>query len=237
VDGTGDAEDEIRMLQDGWRLLGHDVQAELVARGWKVSDLEVGDDEPLEFHWPPTAPAGYGGRTEPVNEAARRRPLMHRPRRTPWTRPTRITRTPSGWRVDYGEAIAQEPDPSQVHQDDRSLLADLDRIEWWPMPIEKAHRIRMRRVLETTVADANDDHHRAAFPTEPYASRLAELREHVAIEDARRLGLSDVGQPSSPRPRGDLRAKMRLVDADAWASAVRTAKAGGEGLQAEGPGN
>lgn len=49
-------DDEIHILNEGWRLLGSDVQAELVARGWAVANLDIGDDEPLEFFWPPTAP-------------------------------------------------------------------------------------------------------------------------------------------------------------------------------------
>lgn len=44
-----DADDEIRIVRDGWRLPGDDVKTLLLSRGWAVADLDVGDDEPLEF--------------------------------------------------------------------------------------------------------------------------------------------------------------------------------------------
>lgn len=61
--------DEIRMVKAGWRLLGYDVQIQLLERGWAVTDLDVADDVPLEYFWPPTAPVGYGEMTEPSHGA------------------------------------------------------------------------------------------------------------------------------------------------------------------------
>ncbi|MGJ6979058.1 hypothetical protein ACSDQ9_00795 [Aestuariimicrobium soli] len=223
------ADDEIRILNDGWRLLGDEVGTVLLSRGWAVADLDVGDDEPLEFYWPPTAPIGYDSHAGPPNEAERERPLMRGQQRTPWLRPTRISWSGSSWKVRYGEAIAQPPDPPLAHHGDAALLADVESIEWWPMTVDEARRIQIERVYATTVADARDDHSQAAVPTEPYAGRIKAIREHEHFEQARTHGLADADPPSTPRPRGDLRAQVRLVDAEAWASAVRTARAGGDG--------
>lgn len=222
------ADDEIRILKEGWRLLGHHVQAELIARGWAVADLAVADDEPLEFFWPPTAPVGYGDLPEPADNVKRRLRPFETERQTPWKAPTRITRDGDRWRVDYGEATARQPDRPRTYAHDAELLADIERIESWPMDLAETSRIRMERVLATTIADAFDDHCLAATVTEPYASRLRELRAHTVAEDSRGLGIRERATPSTPRPRGDLRARIRLVDAEAWASAVRTDRAGGE---------
>lgn len=222
-------EDELYILQEGWRLLGQDVQSGLASRGWAVADLTVRDDESLEWFWPPTAPVGYGGLPNWGDEVMQRRPEMYGPRETPWCVPTRITKVASGWRVEYGEAIAQTPDAATLHEDDASLLADLERIECWPMSIEETRRIRMERLYAVTAAAARDDHYQGFDITEPYASRINAIRPHLMHERSRAVGLPDTDPPSIPRPRGDLAAQMNLIGAEAWASAVRTARAGGEG--------
>ncbi|GAA4513138.1 hypothetical protein GCM10023159_19620 [Brevibacterium yomogidense] len=40
-----EAPEEIWKLKEGWRLVGNDVLAILVARGWAVTDLDVADDD------------------------------------------------------------------------------------------------------------------------------------------------------------------------------------------------
>ncbi|MFT4258134.1 hypothetical protein [Microbacterium sp.] len=215
------ADDEIHILKEGWRLLGHHVQAELLARGWQVTNLDVADDAPLEFFWPPTAPVGYGDHTE---AAPRRPPEMSSSRPNPWTRPTTITHVGSGWLVEYGAAIAQAPDAPIEHTDDDALLADLPRIEWWPMSVDEAGRLEHERVLRTTYADAYDQHSLGyGIMTEPYLSRLREVCDRIYSNPA---VMTDDPQPW--RWAGDLRARARIIDGEMWASAVRTARAGGD---------
>lgn len=220
-------EDEIRRLNEAVRLFRDDVESGLLARGWAVTDLAVGDETPLEFFWPPTAPIGYGELPEPMDEAMRRRPSMYGTRTTPWTRPTRITQAVDGWVVEYGEAPGLQPDRPVHVTDGSALLADLERIECWPMSVPEAKQLRMERVYATTVADAHDDHSFGFFPTEPYVSRLRDLRGHLEADRASRLGLEADGAPCTSRPRGDLSARRRLIDAEAWASHVRSSRLGG----------
>lgn len=222
-----EAPDEIRILKEGWRLLGNDVQAELVARGWAVAALDVADDEPLEFFWPPTAPVHYGGLPEWRDRPAEHRPDLHPPRRTPWTAPTRITRTDTGWLLVYGQAIAQDPDEPVEYTSDEVLMADLERIEWWPMSVDEAHQIQRERLYVVTAAAANDDHYQGFTITEPYGSRITELMEHVRFDAVQQNGLGAADEPSTSRPRGNLDARMKLIDAAAWASAVRTSRVAG----------
>lgn len=229
-----DPHEEIRFLQDAIRLLRDDVQSLLISRGWAVADLGVPDDEALEWFWPPTAPVGYRGLPEPDDEVRQRRPQMHGPRETPWNMPTRIKKVASGWYVEYGEAIAQAADDPTLHDDDASLLTDLERIECWPMSVDEARRIRIDRLYAVTVAIAGDDHYQGFDITEPYASRSNAIRPHLMHDRGRAVGLPDVDPPSTPRARGDLSAQMHLIDAEAWASAVRTARAGGEGWSPSG---
>lgn len=222
--------DEMRFFHEGWRLVGNDVQAGLLARGWSVTDLDVADDEPLEFFWPPTAPVGYGGLAEWTAPEVLKRPQMFGPRQTPWMAPTRITRCPEGWRVRYGEAISQEPDPSTVHPTDKALLGDLPRIEWWPMSVEEAKELQEQRVLHTTWADAYDQHSLGyLIRTEPYEGRLLELRERV-YTDTPVIVTDDAWKWA-----GDLKARTRIIDGEAWASAVRSARAGGHDWDTSGP--
>lgn len=211
-----DPEKEIRFIKDSIRLLKDDVETTLLSRGWAVTDLDVADEEPLEWFWPPTAPVGYGGTREwgdtvPA-DLRERRPGMYPPRQTPWTAPTRLTKEGEHWRLDYGAAIAQQPDESKRYSSEAELIADLERIEWWPMSVEEARRIRCERVFEVISAAAWDQHYQAVFPTEPYLSRV-----------------ESVGEPGGRFPeQGSRSAQRQLIDADAWVSAVRTARVGGE---------
>lgn len=231
------ADDEIRIDNEGWRLLGRDVPAELIARGWSVADLNVADDVPLEFFWPPTAPVGYGGLPEWSDEAAQKRPEMFGSRPTPWISPTRITRVGSAWRVEYGEANAQAPDAPIEHTEDQALLEDLPRIEWWPIPVEEARRLQHERVLHTTFADAYDQHSLDyQIRTEPFESRLREVYDRIRSKTS--IMLKDPvtrADPEDWRWTGDLRARMRIIDGEMWASAVRTARAGGDDWGTSGP--
>ncbi len=228
-------EDEIRFIEDAVRLLRDDVGSHLLSRGWAVVDLDVGDEEPLEWSWPPTAPVGYGGLEERGEEVVRGWPQPSHERRTPWTVPTRISATGGTWTVRYGRAVAQEPDTPTVFAAAAELLADLERIECWPVDVDETRRIQAFRLLETTTAAARDDHHRAVHPTEPYTSRMAAIRTHQRFEHPGDLGPPHRVPPPTPRPHGDLGAQLRLLDAQAWASAVRTARAGGAGWGIDGP--
>ncbi|MFV4913991.1 hypothetical protein PFZ49_10670 [Microbacterium lacticum] len=223
-------DDEIHILNEGWRLLGSDIQAELVARGWAVANLDIDDDEPLEFFWPPTAPIGYGRESDNPFSPPGRPPEMTAPRETPWILPTRIARIPSGWRVEYGEAIAQQPDDPVEYADDKALLDDLPRIEWWPMSVKEARELEHQRVLHTTYADAYDDHSLGyRIQTEPYAGRRHEIFER--LRGRIQVTMAD---PDAWRWSGDLHARLRIIDGQMWASAVRTARAGGDGWSISG---
>lgn len=220
------ADEEIRRLTDAVRLFQDDVDSRLLARGWVVTDLTVPDEVPLEFFWPPTAPVEYGGDPEPTDEAMRSRPTMYGTRITPWTRPTRITHAPEGWVVEYGEAPNLLPDQPARFAVGAELLADLERIECWPMSVAEAERLRMERVYSTTVADARDDHRFGFFPTDPYFTRMQELQALIFADRTRAPDFSMDEEPPTPRPRGDLAAQLRLVEAEAWASEVRTSRLG-----------
>lgn len=221
-----DIEDEICLLKESIRLLRDDVPTGLLARGWAVVDLDVADDEPLEYYWPPTAPARYGEQSDQPAEDPSQLPQTAS---TPWTAPTRISRTDAGWSVHYGEAVAQRPDEPLEHTDDAALLADLSRIEWWPMSVDEALRIQQERLFTVTTAAAHDDHYQDVTLTEPYTSRWKELMEHRRVDAAQKHGWDAAATPSTARPRGDIDAQLTLLDAAAWASAVRTARAGGAG--------
>lgn len=226
-------EDEIRFTLGALRLLRDNVESRLLDRGWAITDLDIADDEALEWFWSPTAPVPHG--TERRDEPALHRTRMHGPRHTPWKLPTRITRAGSRWRLEYGEANAQEPDAPREYADGEELLADLERIECWPMTLEETREIRMKRLYAVTSAVAHDDHYLGLALTEPYASRIERLHEHLRFEAERARGSADAKPPATLRPRGDLRARLALVDAEAWASALRTARAGGEGWGIHGP--
>lgn len=221
-----DPEDEIRILREAIRLLAGQVGARLWERGWMVTDLNVPDGEPLEWFWPPTAPIGYGG----ASPAAPLRPGMMREHKTPWLIPTRLTLDAGRWVLQYGQTRHQKADAAKSYADHDTLLADLQRIEWWPMSVMEARETQAWRVLEVTTAAAWDQHYRGAHCTEPYAGRIDALRAHLRFEENRALGM-DADPPATPRPPGDLGAQLRLLDAEAWASAVRTARAGGEGFE------
>lgn len=215
------SDDEIRFIKDSHRLLGNHVGSELLSRGWVVVDLDVDDEEDLEWFWPPTAPLNYRGHPEWVPPEVRVRPQMAgHPRSTPWAAPTRVTGAGGSWRVDYGEATALKPHIPHHYLDEASLLSDLERIEWWPMSIEEARRLQGERLLSVTTAWARNNHYLSGDVTQPYGSRFDEIS---ALRDL----------PREQRPLGKLDARYLLVDAEAWASAVRTARVGG----AEWPGS
>lgn len=224
-----DIADEIRLLKESFRLLKDDVPTGLLARGWAVYDLHVDDDEPLEYFWPPTAPAGYGERPELSGRSVEAARELYRAGGTPWTVPTRISRTDAGWLVQYGEALAQRPDEPLEHTDDAALLSDLERIEWWPMSVDEALRIQQERLFAVTSVAAHDDHYQGFGLTEPYESRIAALMEHQEYDAAQQHQWESAAKPSTPRPRGDIDARLKLLDAAAWASKARTSLAGGAG--------
>ncbi|WP_029146241.1 hypothetical protein [Microbacterium luticocti] len=225
---TPSPDDSIRFLNNAFRLINSDVATQLWERGWAVTDPDAAQ---LEWFWPPTAPTGYAGLPDPHEQARLRRPGMIEPHRTPWTTPTRIRRSGDVWRVEYGSAIAQEPDELVEYDDGEALLNDLERIECWPMSVEETKRIRNERIVEVTYAAAHDDFYRAATITEPYASRLGEIIAWQRYEAERRRGPdsghSATRMPASRRRGGSLSAQAQIVEAAAWASAVRTARAGG----------
>lgn len=239
-----DVPEEIRILRDADRLVGDDVPTELVARGWEPRDLDVPDHASgewssvewcsvewfsVEWYWPPTAPLGYGGRVEQPHPLAEKRPLAHPARRTPWLCPTRITRSGSGWLLEYGSTSHHLPGEPVHIDDDAELIRDLPRIEWWPMSPKEARRLQINRVYSTTLADARNDFSQGyGMSTEPYESRLAQVAH-----------LAHGGAPRSRREawlrEGDLAALRRLIDAEAWAASVRSDRAGGTGWAADGP--
>lgn len=228
-------DDEISFILNAMRWIDADVASRLWTRGWAVADLTVDEGMPLEWFWPPTAPVGYGGLPDWGDEIMQRRPQMFGPRQTPWTRPTRITGTGTAWTLEYGEATAQKPAAPRNYVENAALIADLERIECWPMTIEETREIQAARILEVTRANAQDAHYRGVFPTEPYSSRTNVIRAHQLFEHLRAQGVADVEPPSTARMPGDLNAQGLLVDAEAWASAVRTARAGGDGWGVNGP--
>ncbi|MGW0364801.1 hypothetical protein [Streptomyces sp. NPDC002990] len=146
------------------RFLGDDVASALSERGWAVGDPDV---VPLEWFWPPTAPVGYGGLPEWASETMRKRPHLFGPRHTPWTAPTRLTKTGMTWTLEYGKAIAKSPEAPRAYADEAELRADLERIECWPMPVDEAKRLRAEWIVAVTTAIAHDNHYLAVFPTEP----------------------------------------------------------------------
>jgi hypothetical protein len=226
------ADDEIRALLDAYRQLGGNVSSTLLRRGWTCINPEANGDENMEWVWPPTVPIGYRGLREWVPPGARVRPGLHLPRRTPWTAPTRILQHPDAvWELRYGEALAQQPDAPKRFAADAEMLDDLDRIESWPMSVEERRREERNRLWETTVADAHNDHYLGMPITEPYGSWLDEIDAHREARDDVRID----DPRSSKLEVGDLQAQRRLVDAAAWASAVRTARAGGTGWNSDGP--
>lgn len=223
-------DDEIHILNEGWRLLGSDVQAELVARGWAVANLDIGDDEPLEFFWPPTAPIGYGRESDELPASPGRPPEMTAPPETPWILPTRIARIDSGWRVEYGEAIAQPSDDPVEYGDDKALLQDLPRIEWWPMSVEEARRAR------ASARAAHDVRGRVRRPQPglPHPDRA--LRGPTA-RDLRTASRQDPDDDGGPRRMALVRRPARQVAhhrrPDVGLSR-RTARAGGDGWSISG---
>jgi len=215
-------------LRETVRQMGQEVQVALLARGWAVTDPWVEEDQPMEFFWPPTAPHGYGRRPPVPAAVARDRAKLSEPEATPWLAPTRIARVDDGWRVQYGEAAAARPAELALHRDDVSLLADIEGIECWPMSVEESLQSRMERVFQATYAAAHNEHYLGFTYTEPYVTRYNLVMRQLRLEKAQGGVHGAVAVPAPSRPRGDLNAQLLLIDAEAWASAVRTARAGGE---------
>lgn len=228
------ADDEIQSMIHAWGQLGVDVPSTLVSRGWMCVNPEAGDGDAVEWVWPPTAPVGYVGRLEWKEPGVRVRPQMYAPRFSPWTAPTRLLQHPDGeWQLEYGAALAQEPEESRNYVDTVALLDDLERIECWPMGLEEWRAEAMGRLWRTTVAAAENSHCVAVPITEPYGSRWDAIHERRLIRDKARV--DDAG--ASDLDVGNLSAQWRLVDAEAWASAVRNARVGGPEWSPSGPGS
>lgn len=220
-------EDELRMLKDALRLLADHVELRLLARGWQVTSLDVTDETPLEWYWPPTAPAEYGGRPQRVVVHSVHNQRLEVAQRSPWRTPTRLIRLGKLWYLRYGSAIALEPDASRVYTDERGLIMDLENIECWPMTREEARQLRNERIIEEVTAAARGHLIREGIITEPYESRLQDIATQLHYEDAEPAGRHDVSRPTTRRRRGDLAAQAMVVRAEAWASHVRSERAGG----------
>ena len=228
--------DDFRFEMNTLRWIDADVTSQLSRRGWAVNDLSVGAAEPLESFWPPTAPAGYGGLPDWSDEPMQRRPQLFGPRLTPWIRPTRMSGTTTGiWIVEYGEATALQPTALQKYEQDAELVAGLERIECWPMTVEEAQQLRVARVFEVTTAMAHNAHYLGVLLTEPYASRQNLIRVNQSYEHSQYRGTPGNELQPVARLSGDLASQSLLNDAEAWASAVRTARAGGDGWGVNGP--
>ena len=233
---TDSRSDEFHFEMNALRWIDADVTSQLSRRGWAVADSSVGDAEPLEWFWPPTAPVGYGGLPDWSDETMQRRPQLFGPRFTPWIRPTRITGTTTGtWIVEYGEATALQPDALRRYEQDAELVAELERIECWPMTIEQTRQLQVARVFEVTTAMAHNGHYLGVLLTEPYASRQNLIRANERFEDHQHRSTPYTGQRPVARLSGDLASRSLLNDAEAWASAIRTARAGGERWGVNGP--
>ena len=233
---TDSSSDDFRFEMNTLRWIDADVTSQLSRRGWAVNDLSVGATEPLEWFWPPTAPVGYGGLPDWSDEPMQRRPQLFGPRLTPWIRPTRISGTTTGtWIVEYGEAAALQPAALQKYEQDAELVAELERIECWPMTVEETQQLRVARVFEVTTAMAHNAHYLGVLLTEPYASRQNLIRVNQRYEHSQYRGTPGNELRPVARLSGDLASQSLLNDAEAWASAVRTARAGGDGWGVNGP--
>jgi hypothetical protein len=234
---TTDADDEIRFIMNAHRWLASDTASRLWSRGWAVANPDADESEPLEWFWPPTAPVGYGAPSveASADAAPPRWPELAWPeRQSPWLRPTRLTRRGTGWKLDYGEALAQRADDTVEFPDESAVPTDLERIECWPMSVEETRRLRDSQVMHVITAMAHDDHTMGFTWTEPYVSRSSAIRAHQRHEAAVQRGES-AAPPVHPRARGDLRAQHILLDGEAWASWVRTVRADGDAWDIQGP--
>lgn len=202
-----------RIILDVARLLGDDISDELWRRGWGLAEQRPDVASRLQWYWPPTDPGMEHG--------------------SPWTTPTHINQRPGGWQVEFGAAIAKTAAPPVIHRDSPSLLAELERIECWPMPVSEARRLRALRIVELTKIAARGDGPRPFRLTEPYISRLAGIKD-IQRQDHRVNRRKGFDPDSMPRQQSRLAAQKTLVEADAWVSALRTTRAGGRGWGIDG---
>lgn len=209
-------DDEVQFLLNTPRL-SQDVPSVLASHGWTCVTSEARNDETIEWIWPPTAPVGYAGQPEWTDPGVRVRPHFDVPRVSPWTAPTRLLQHANAtWELQYGAAHAQPADESRRYSDHTELLADLERFESWPMSLEEWRRLSQERLWVTTVAAAENTHYLSMTITEPYGSRFDAISaSEITVRDEQ--------------------AQWRLVDAEAWTSAVRTARAGGPDWGPNGP--
>ena len=233
---TDSSSDDFCFEMNALRWIDADVTSQLSRRGWAAKDLSVGTTEPVEWFWPPTAPVGYGGLPDWSDEAMQRRPQLFGPRLTPWIRPTRISGTTTGtWILEYGEATALQPAALRRYEQDAELVAELERTECWPMTVEETQQLRVARVFAVATATAHNAHYLGVLLTEPYASRQNLIRANQRFEDSQYRGTADTEPRPVARLSGDLASQSLLNDAEAWASAVRTARVGGDGWGVNGP--
>ncbi|WP_040168224.1 hypothetical protein [Microbacterium gorillae] len=194
------------------------VTATLIDRGWSALDPQLAAERPVTWVWPPTTvdggiPGGYtdfpGGR------------IFTRPPR-PWTLPTRVSTRDDGWLVEFGRTATLPPAPARTFADPAALLTALEEIEWWPLSVAEAREIQYDRIIASVHAAAYDQFMEGGEITEPYASRLTELRRPDRH-----------GSPASPpwvsRFEGNVNAVRTLIEAEAWASDVRTGRAANGG--------
>ncbi|NYF12112.1 hypothetical protein HDC34_000406 [Pseudoclavibacter sp. JAI123] len=96
------------------------------------------------------------------------------------------------------------------------------------MSVEESLQIRMERVFQATYAAAHNEHYPGFTSTEPYVTRYNVVLRQLRLGKAQGGAPGAVAGSSPSHPRGDLNAQLLLIDAEAWASAVRTARVAGE---------
>ncbi|MBM7795294.1 hypothetical protein [Pseudoglutamicibacter cumminsii] len=224
--------DDIELFMNAFSSVNQDIGGLLWKRGW-LADTNVADDEELSWFWPPTAPVGFGGLPEWSGRLAKLPAGTLPPRRTPWTKPTTLRKVNGAWHLEFGQAPQLEARETTKYSNEYDLLQDLKAIECWPLTVEENRDIRMHWLYQAMKAESRHDHYRTVRPTEPYATRIEELQEHVDWEndalEAARTGRELPAPPQRARPHGDVKAKLLMAEAESWASAVRTARVGGPG--------
>lgn len=209
------APDRPQIVLDAAGVLGDKVADTLWSRGWMLADASTDSRAPLQWLWPPTC----GAEDE----------------ESPWIAPTRITQRDGSWRVDFGATDAVRPARSETYidADPDALQSQLDRIEIWPMPLAEAQRLRKTRIVEVTRLKTWKRLSRNFHWTEPYLGRLAKLQERQRREHQRtRRRAFDPGD--MPLRQAYMAALETHIEASAWLSALRTARAGGKGWSIKG---